>query len=70
MTKSGVESYIVRVYRRDEEDPQIIAGMVEVVRTGLVKKFADRDELCGVICRNPGGKKRKVRKAPPGDAKK
>ncbi len=54
-----MESYIVRVYRRDEKDPENIVGMVEVVKTGAVKKFADRSELCDVICQRSKEKRRR-----------
>ena len=54
-----MESYIVRIYRRDEKDPAAIAGLIEAVQTGEVDKFADRDELCAVICRKPKGRKRR-----------
>ncbi len=34
------DSYIVRIYRRDAENPAVITGLVEVVETGEVKRFA------------------------------
>ncbi len=39
------ESYIVRIYRRDEKDPAAIIGLVEVVGTGQTKKFMNLNEL-------------------------
>jgi len=57
MTVRGMESYVVRVYRRDDSDPAKITGIVEVVQTGELEKFADRDELCGVICRRTKGRR-------------
>ena len=44
-----MESYIVRVYRRDKKDPEEIVGLVEVVETGEVKKFANRYELDQIV---------------------
>ena len=61
MKGSGMESYIVRVYRRDGIDPNAVAGMVEIVQTGELKKFAGSDELCGVICQIPKKKQRKIK---------
>ena len=60
------ESYIVRIYRRDEKDPAGIVGLVEVVETGEVKKFAGGDELNAVLCnrrkeKKPPVKSRKTR---------
>ncbi len=52
-----MDSYIVRIYRRDVEDPGKIAGLVEVVGEGEVKKFTDREGLYRVICKE--AKKRK-----------
>lgn len=56
-----MESYIVRVYHRDEKDPAAILGMVEIVQTGVVEKFADWDELYCVICNKPKKRKRRVK---------
>ncbi len=45
------ESYIVRIYRRSEEDPNTIAGLVEVVATGEVKQFSNSRGLSDLLCR-------------------
>jgi len=57
-----VESYIVRVYRRDEEDPARIAGVVEIVQTGKMRGFSDRDGLCNVVCQKSKNKRRNTKK--------
>jgi DNA-binding TFAR19-related protein (PDSD5 family) len=44
------DSYIVRIYRRDAENPAVINGLVEVVETGEVKRFACDDELSEILC--------------------
>ena len=45
-----MESYIVRIYRRDPEDPQKSAGLVEVVNTEETRPFSDARELVEIIC--------------------
>ena len=51
------ESYIVRIYRRDEKDPAGIVGLVEVVESGQTRKFMNLNEL-GIVL----GRKTKTEK--------
>jgi hypothetical protein len=44
-----METYIVRIYRRDRDDPQKIVGLVETVGKDDKKAFASRDELIMVL---------------------
>ncbi len=53
-----MDSYIVRIYRRDVENPAKITGVVEIVANGEVKNFTDRDGLYRVICRKAKEKRR------------
>ncbi len=61
-----MESYIVRIYRRDKNDPGVIVGLVEAVRTGEVENFASGDELSKILCRKvlpaKGGRSQKTDK--------
>jgi len=44
-----VESYIVRVYHRDEQDPALVDGVVEIVVTGEKLAFHDSGELWRIL---------------------
>ncbi len=43
-----MDSYIVRIYRRDD-DQNASAGIVEVVKTQEQKAFKTRDELLAIL---------------------
>jgi hypothetical protein len=47
--KIPVESYIVRVYHRDEQDPALVDGVVEIVVTGEKLAFHDSRELWRIL---------------------
>ncbi len=55
------ESYIVRIYRREPENPERITGLVEVIETGEKKKFASGDELREIFSARNMTKKRDPR---------
>ncbi len=44
-----MENYIVRIYRRDSEDPQQVAGVVELVEPGKTKAFSCIEELNQIL---------------------
>jgi len=44
-----MESYIVRIYRRTEDGPQDIAGIVEEVETQTTKPFKSSGELVRLL---------------------
>jgi len=44
-----MENYIVRVYRRDECQPESITGLVEAVESGEVKPFSTLTELATLL---------------------
>ena len=50
-----MESYLIRIYRRDEKDPERITGTVEEIGTQKSQGFKNVVELGGIIT----GKKRK-----------
>ncbi len=63
-----MDSYVIRIYRRDEKDPGKAAGQVEIVEQGRAKSFTCVDELVDILGlkekRAPGNKsKRAVRGA-------
>ena len=61
-----MDHYIVKVYRRDNDDPQKIVGQIQHVSTECERPFTHIEELdeililSGSICRRKG--KKKVRK--------
>jgi hypothetical protein len=44
-----IESYIVRIYRRDDNDPHAIAGTVESAGTEEKKSFTSSRELLRIL---------------------
>ncbi|MBA4372887.1 MAG: hypothetical protein C0402_08480 [Thermodesulfovibrio sp.] len=48
------ESYIVRIYRRDDDNPESMVGLVEAVGTEGAMKFGSGGELLKLISRKPG----------------
>lgn len=61
MTERTVsDSFIVRIYRFDTEDPRRITGLVETVDgAGVRVSFNDSDELAAILnrCVNKPGKR-------------
>lgn len=49
-----MDNYIVRIYRRDMEDPQRIAGQVEFVEREEKKAFTGMEELINILASAPG----------------
>ncbi|MBI5407064.1 MAG: hypothetical protein HZA18_05150 [Nitrospirae bacterium] len=56
-----VDNYIVRVYRREEDDMRKVAGIVEEVRTEEKRAFHNLDELWTIL-RSPRSKVSRKRK--------
>ena len=44
-----MENYIVRIYRRDEDDPHGVTGLVEFVETGEKRTFSRLSELATLL---------------------
>jgi hypothetical protein len=49
-----MDNYIVRIYRRDPDDPRKIAGMVELVEQEEKKAFTGIEELVRILVAVPG----------------
>jgi hypothetical protein len=45
-----LENYIVRIYRRDQDRPSEIAGLVELVEAEKKQAFKNMDELSRILC--------------------
>jgi len=43
------DNYIVRIYRRNAENPQKLIGLVEIVETQEKKSFKNIDELREIL---------------------
>ena len=44
-----MESYIVRVYRRNDSDPNYLLGIVENVQDGRHQRFSSMQELWEIL---------------------
>ena len=64
-----MENYIVRIYRRDQNRPDEIAGLVELVEAEKKQAFKNMDELSQILCspekKNPKRKKSSQRRRSP-----
>ncbi len=49
-----MESYIVRIYRREQDDPKLLAGQVEDVSDGSIHPFTSLDALSEIFIRCEG----------------
>jgi hypothetical protein len=47
-----LESYIIRIYRRDENNH--LTGLIEVVENGTTAAFSDREELWRILAERRG----------------
>ena len=45
MMRQSVENYIVRIYRRDADDPECVAGTVECVESQIQRPFSSMHSL-------------------------
>ena len=48
-----MDTYIIRIFRRSEQDPEEIIGTTEHIETGQKQGFKDLKNLCGIIAK-PG----------------
>jgi hypothetical protein len=44
-----MDSYVVRIYRRDESDPRKVTGLVEFIEQDQVKSFTCVEELVKIL---------------------
>jgi len=58
-----LESYIVRIYRRDHNKPVEIAGIAESIEAEKKQAFKNMDELSRILC-GPEKKTSRKRKKP------
>lgn len=48
-----MESYIVRLYRRDVENPECLVGLVETVGENETRPFHTISELIAILSKTP-----------------
>jgi hypothetical protein len=48
-TEIHMDSYVIRIYRRNDKNPGKAAGQVELVEQGHVKSFTCVDELVKIL---------------------
>jgi len=48
-----MDSYIIRIYRRDKSDATVIVGIVEEIKTGKTYPFRNLVELSAIITLSP-----------------
>ncbi len=49
MVKALMDTYVIRIYRRDENDPRILVGVVEEVGVEGNRAFGNLDELWFIL---------------------
>jgi hypothetical protein len=62
---SGMESYIVRIYRRGKEKSKELVGVVERAGDETQHAFKTPDELLEILCSPGPAPKRRARKGKP-----
>ena len=49
----GVDSYIIRIYRRDIDNPETMVGVLEAASDEVQQSFHSRDELWDLLAEDP-----------------
>ncbi|MBU4318624.1 MAG: hypothetical protein KKF30_15310 [Proteobacteria bacterium] len=44
-----MDSYLIRIYRRSQDEPEKIVGIIEDINSGLKQSFKNLAELCNTI---------------------
>ena len=52
-----MDSYVVRIYRRDSKDPRGLVGVVQRAEVAGEQAFHDAEELMGILA-SPGPRQR------------
>jgi hypothetical protein len=48
-----MESYVIRIYRRNESEPERVVGLVEHPENGAVERFSGVAELVNILLSTP-----------------
>ncbi len=57
----AMDSYVIRIYRRDADDPRKCAGQAEIIETDEKKTFKNLDELLAILETRENGPPEKKR---------
>ena len=49
-----MDSYLIRIYRRDKENPEAIIGIIEEIGSGKKQSFGNLSELTTIISKGKG----------------
>ena len=55
-----MESYILRIYRRDKDEPQNIIGTIEDVDVGGTRPFHNTDDIASILTGDGKNRKNKI----------
>jgi hypothetical protein len=58
-----MDSYIIRIYRRDVDKPETMLGVLETVGDGAQRSFHSHDELWNLLAEAPSSRKNKRKTA-------
>ncbi|MBA2409572.1 MAG: hypothetical protein H0V62_07315 [Gammaproteobacteria bacterium] len=53
MERERVESYVIRIYWREERDPRQVVGIVEHADDGRQQSFSDMRSLWAILTEHP-----------------
>lgn len=62
-----MDSYLIRIYRRDKENPEAIVGIIEEIGADRKEPFKNISELCDIIVQQRGDKDRIKKRSGNGD---
>ena len=56
MPRFKMDSYLIRIYRREKDNPEGIVGIIEEIGTEKKHSFKSLSELTGIITKPKGGR--------------
>ena len=62
-----MDNYIVRIYRREKDNPRLLVGLIEEVGVSGKKAFNSLDDLWEILNRQEGGTKKNQKYQPKKD---
>ena len=55
-----MDSYLIRIYRRDKENPEAIVGIIEEIGAEKKQSFGNLSELATIITKPKRGKRNRA----------
>lgn len=59
-TRGDMDCYIVPIYRREEHDHRVVAGLVETVGLEKRERFSGPEELWKILCPKESGRRKRA----------